>query len=73
MIKDIKKDFTIEQKLFIRSIIYQSEMSRVALVRRLIKTKNFYDNEMQLMIKDTVEKLCAMKDSEYSEYDFNLN
>ncbi len=67
------KEFTIEQKLFIRSITYRSDMSRVALIRRLIKTKNFYDKEMQLIIKDAVEKLCAMKDREYMDYDFNSN
>ena len=67
------KEFTIEQKLFIRSITYRSDMSRVALIRRLIKTKNFYDKEMQLIIKDAVEKLCMMKDSEYMDYDFNPN
>ncbi len=65
------KEFTIEQKMFIRSIIFRNEMSRVALVRKLIKTKNFYDRDMQLVIKDAVEKLCAMKDSEYKDYDFN--
>lgn len=64
--------FTIEEKSFIQSIISKNRMSRVALIRKLIKMKKAFDKDIELMIGQIVKKLSAMTDKEYMTFNFDM-
>lgn len=65
-------DFNIEQKSLIYSLIYNQKISRVAVIRRLLKLKSIEIKENHSIIDDAVKKLCKMTDQEYIEYDFEV-
>lgn len=65
-------EFTIEEKSFIQSIISKNKMSRVALIRKLIKMKKAFDKDIELMIGRMVKKLSAMTDKQYMTFNFDM-
>lgn len=67
---DRKKDFNAEQVILIRSLLDDNKLSRVALIRRLLKIKKSCNTEDILMVDSAVNILSKMSDEEYSMYDF---
>lgn len=65
-------DFNAEQKSLISSLIDNQKISRVSVIRRLIKLKSASNKTEHFMIEDAVEKLCRMTDQEYATYDFSV-
>ena len=57
-------EFTIEEKSFVSSIISKNKMSRVALIRKLIKMKKAFDKDIECMIVQIIKKVNAMTDKE---------
>lgn len=65
-------DFNVEQKSLIFSLIDSQKISRISLIRRLLKLKKISDKGEYHMIEDAVRKLCKMTDHEYVAYDFSV-
>ena len=65
-------DFNIEQKSLIHSLNHNQKISRVAVIRRMLKLKSIETKENHSIIDDAVRKLCRMTDQEYAEYDFEV-
>ena len=75
MITERMLAFTTEEKSLIGSFNDEVRISRVALIRKLMRSMKDYRDEEDIyrVFKDTVRKLCSISDTEYMEYDFRVD
>lgn len=64
--------FTMEQEAFIKSFIKDHKISRVAIIRQLLKSKANLEKDEHYMIDNAVTILSKMSDEEYSLYNFGV-
>ena len=65
-------EFTTEEKSLIGSFNTEVRISRVALIRKLMRSMEDYRKEEDIyrVINSTIRKLGSISDAEYMEYDF---
>jgi len=67
--------FTTEEKSLISSFNTDVKISRIALIRKLMRSMDDYKDEEEIyrVINSTIRKLGSISDAEYMDYDFILN
>lgn len=67
---NVRRDFNAEQIMLIHSLLEDNRLSRVALIRRLLKIKKSCNVEDYIMVDSAVNILSRMTDEEYMMYEF---
>ncbi len=68
-------EFTTEEKSLINSFNLEVKISRVALIRKLMRCMEDYREEPDIyrVVNSTIRKLGSISDAEYMAYDFYVN
>ena len=67
-------EFTTEEKSLIGSFNMEVKISRVALIRKLMRSMEDYraEEDIYRVINNTIRKLGSISDAEYMTYDFDV-
>ena len=74
MIKD-PYIFTVEEDVFLTSLNRPVRLSRIALIREIMRIKDAYkdDKDTYRVMMNCTRILGKMSDEEYNNYEFNYN